>query len=715
MFIYRSVSASISAPRETHMSTFIHTRTCHLCEAACGLLMTVENGKVVRVEGDAQDPLSRGHICPKGTAIPDLQDDPERLRAPCKRVGDSWQTISWSQAFDEISARLCALVDAQGGNSVAVYRGNPGAHNMGLASHGSLISKALGTKNNYSATTIDQIPHQMVGLWMYGHNFIIPVADIDRTDVMLMIGANPLASNGSLWTVPGVKARIRNLHKRGGKLIVVDPRKSETAQEAAHYIPIRPGHDAPMLLGLLLALDDAGLVKPAHLLPLLKDWDTLWTRLRRFSLDWCAAACGLPKATLQQLARTLGEAEHAVVYGRMGVSVTRYGALNQWFIQLLNIATGNLDRIGGAMLTQPANDVIKITGKGGSHRWRSRVSAKPEVLGEFPVGILAEEILTPGDGQIRALITIAGNPVLSNPNGTQLEAALETLDLVVSIDTYITETSRHADYILPPAGALERAHYPTPFFALAVHNSAKYSAPLFERGADTLHDWEILDALARRVAAHTGATLPPTFTPDQVLELSLAKSGRGITLQLLKDNPHGIDLGPLQPCLAERLCTPDKMIHCAPDILLEDLDRLADDAIFASPIVSGLQLIGRRHVRSCNSWMHNIPKLMKGPVRCTLMMHPDDAKPRNLRDGATAKVTSRTGHVELPVELTSDIMPGVVSIPHGFGHGRSGVGWTVAAANAGVSVNDLTDELLADPLTGNAAVNGVAVEVVAAV
>jgi anaerobic selenocysteine-containing dehydrogenase len=465
------------------MSKTIHTRTCHLCEAACGLLMTVENGKVIRVEGDAQDPLSKGHICPKGTAIPDLQDDPDRLRAPIKRVGDTWQKISWETAFEEITAKLCALIDAKGASSIAVYRGNPGAHNMGLASHGSLISKAIGTRNNYSASTIDQIPHQMIGLWMYGHNMLVPVADIDRTDVMLMIGANPLASNGSLWTVPGVKERIRALQRRGGKLIVIDPRKSETAHIASDYIAIRPGLDAPMLLGLLLALDAAGLVKPAHLAPLLKDWEKLWTRLRRFSLEWCARACGLSVETLQQLARTLGEADHGVVYGRMGVSVTRYGALNQWLIQLLNIATGNLDRVGGAMLTQPANDIVAVAGKGGAHRWTSRVSQKPEVLGEFPVGVLAEEILTPGDGQVRALITIAGNPVLSNPNGTQLDRAFASLEIMVSLDTYVTETSRHADYILPPAGPLERAHYPTPFFQLAVHKPqtvcmiGRYSMP----------------------------------------------------------------------------------------------------------------------------------------------------------------------------------------------------------------------------------------------
>jgi anaerobic selenocysteine-containing dehydrogenase len=693
------------------MNTHVHTRTCHLCEAACGLLMSVRNGKVVRVEGDEKDPLSRGHICPKAVAIPDLQDDPDRLRAPLKRAGDGWQQISWNQALDEVSAKLCALTDAYGGNSVAVYRGNPGVHNMGLASHTHLISKALGTKNNYSATTIDQIPHQLVGLWMYGHNFFIPVPDIDRTEVMLMIGANPLASNGSLWTVPGVKERIRKLVKRGGQLIVVDPRKSETAHEASDYIAIKPGRDAPMLIGLLLALDEAGLVQPAHLQPMLKDWDIVWAQLRRFSLEWCARACGLPKETLQQLARSLGAAKHAVVYGRMGVSVTRYGALNQWLIQLLNIATGNLDRVGGTMLTQPANDIIKITGSGGAHRWASRVSQKSEVLGEFPVGVLAEEIRTPGTGQIKALITIAGNPVLSNPNGTQLDAALETLDLVVSVDTYITETSRHADYILPPAGPLERPHYPTAFFALAVRNSAKYSPPLFEKAADTLHDWEILDDLARRVAAHTGAKLPPPFTPDDALAASLAKSGRGITLQQLRDTPHGLNLGPLQPCLAERLCTADKMIACAPEILRRDLEALAADPLFSGGSDTALQLIGRRHVRSCNSWMHNVPRLMKGPNRCTLMMHPDDAKPRNLIHGGTAQVISRTGKVELEVELTTDMMPGVVSIPHGFGHGRAGVGWALAAKHAGVSVNDLTDETQADPLTGNAAVNGVPVEV----
>ena len=695
------------------MTSKIHARTCHLCEAACGLLMTVEDGRVTRVTGDPDDPLSRGAICPKGTAIPDLQEDTDRLRTSLRRTESGWQPIRWDDAFDQITQKLCALIDAHGPNSIAVYRGNPSAHNLGLASHGSYVSKAIGTRNNYSASTIDQIPHQIIGLWMYGHNFLIPVPDIDRTEVMIILGGNPLASNGSLWTVPGVRERIRNLTRRGGRLIVIDPRRSETADMASEHLAIRPGHDAPLLIGLLLALDEAGLVNPAHSLPLLKGWDAAWQALKRFSIDWCAAASGIDAATIRRLARTLGEADRAVVYGRMGLSVTGYGTLNHWLIQLLNIATGNLDREGGSMFTQPANDICALTGRGHYDRSRSRVSGKPEILGEYPIGVLAEEILTPGEGQIRALITIAGNPVLSTPNGTQLDAALQSLELMVSLDTYITETSRHAHYILPPAGPLERGHYPTPFYQLAVRNIAKYSPPLFERNADSLHDWEIVDTLARRIAGHTGRSLPPPFTPEMALGFGLAQGGQ-VSFDALLANPHGVDLGPLRPCIASRLHSEDGRIDCAPPLVLDELQRLAADPKYAPSPNQGLSLIGRRHVRSCNSWMHNVPRLMKGAERCTLLIHPDDARARNLGEGSLARVTSRTGEVTIAVEVSDEMMPGVVSIPHGFGHGRDGVGWSLAAQHAGVSVNDLTDELLADPITGNAAVNGVPVEVRAA-
>jgi anaerobic selenocysteine-containing dehydrogenase len=688
----------------------IHTRTCNICEAACGLLISVENEAVTRIAGDPADPLSKGHICPKAYGLWDMQRDPDRLRQPVRRDGDRWVEMDWDEAFDHVCAKLAAVQAAHGHNSVAVYRGNPSAHNLGLMTHGSAISKALKTRNNYSASTVDQIPHQLVAMWMYGHNFLIPVTDIDHAHTMLMLGANPLASNGSLWTVPGAKERLQAMMARGGKLIVVDPRKSETAHIASEYVPIKPTTDAAFLIALLLTLNKHGGVKPGRLADMLSGYEDMWAALSGFSVEKLASLCGISVAKIEAIARDLSSAPVAAVYGRMGVSTQTFGTLCQWLIQILNITLGSLDRVGGVMFTAPALDTVALTGAGSYGRYASRVSGYPEVLGEYPAAVMSEEMETAGDGQIRALITIAGNPVLSTPNGGRLDAALEGLDFMVSIDPHITETTRHADVILPPCGPLEKAHYPSPFFHLAVRNTAKYSPPVLPKSDNAKDDWEIVEALSQRLANLNDVKLNPTANPDMMLAMSLKASGR-VEFQQLLDNPHGLDLGPLQPCLPERLRTTDKKINCAPDSVIADLARFAE-TLLAAP-QDGLVLIGRRHIRSNNSWLHNSARLIKGPNRCTLMMNPDDARARNLGEGSTARVASRVGTVEVPVEVTADMMPGVVSIPHGFGHGRAGVGWTLAAANAGVSCNDLTDETLLDAISGNAAVNGVPVEVTA--
>ncbi len=690
------------------MAAAVHTRTCSICEAACGLLITVEENAVTRIVGDPADPLSKGHICPKAWGLWDMQNDPDRLRAPMRRDGDAWTEMSWEAAFDLVTEKLAAVQAAHGSNSVAVYRGNPSAHNLGLITHGSAISKALKTKNNYSASTVDQIPAQLVAMWMYGHNFLLPVTDIDNAHTMLMLGANPLASNGSLWTVPGVKQRLQAMMSRGGKLIVIDPRKSETAHIASEHVPIRPTTDVAFLIALLLTLRKRGGVKPARLTDMLVGFEDAWAALSDFSVEKLSALCAVPEAKITAIVQDLMSAPVACVYGRMGVSTQKFGSLCQWLIQLLNISLGSLDRVGGVMFTAPAFDTVALTGPGTYGRHHSRVSGYPEVLGEFPAAVMAEEMQEPGEGQIRALITIAGNPVLSTPNGGRLDAALAGLDFMVAIDPHITETTRHADIILPPCGPLEKAHYPTPFYHLAVCNIAKYSPPVLPKSANAKDDWEIVDELSQRIARRNEATLNMSAAPEMMLAMALKASGK-IEFSELEKHPHGVDLGPLSPCLPQRLRTEAKKINCAPDILLGDLARFAD-TLKAVPD-TGLLLIGRRHIRSNNTWLHNSARLIKGPNRCTLMMHPEDARARNLGEGSTARVSSRVGAVELAVEVTDDMMPGVVSIPHGFGHGRKGVGWKLAAANAGVSCNDLTDETLLDVISGNAAVNGVPVDV----
>lgn len=686
-----------------------HYRTCHICEANCGLVIETEGRQVLSIRGDEQNPLSRGHICPKGTAIADLQDDPDRLRTPMKRVGSDWVPVSWEAAYADIGARVAAV--RAGGGAAALYIGNPTAHNYSVSTQTGHLKKALGSRFIFSASTADQIPHQLVQMWMYGHNALFPVPDIDRTMMMLIIGGNPLASNGSVWTVPDVKARIAALRARGGRLVVIDPRRTETAKVADAHHFIRPGTDAALLIALCLALDEAGLVRPGRLAGMLAGWDAAWSALRRFDIATLADHCGIAEADIRALAAELGSGQPAVVYGRIGVSVQRYGTLNHWLIQLLNIATGNLDREGGALFGAPAVDIVATSGAGTRGRFASRVSGHPEVLGELPVACMAEEIATPGAGQIRALFTVAGNPVLSTPGGAALDAALAGLELMVSVDMYITETSRHAHYVLPPCGPLEKDHYPLFLAPIAVRNFACYSPPVLPMAEGAKSDWEIIAELALAVAGAAGETLPNIMHPREALDRMLRASPRGLGLADVEAHPHGLDLGALEPSLPGRLRTPDKQIACAPEALLADLERFA--AALGTSAEQPLRLIGRRHVRSNNSWMHNSRRLIKGPDRCTLMMHPADARARGLAEDAPVAVTSRVGRVVAPLEISEDVMPGVVSLPHGYGHGRDGVRLAVARERPGVSLNDLTDPAFIDPLSGNAELNGIAVTVAA--
>ena len=684
-----------------------HYRTCHICEANCGVVIETEGRTVLSIKGDAANPLSRGHICPKATALADLESDPDRLRTPMKKVAGEWQEIGWEQAYAEIASRAAAGRAA--GGEAAIYIGNPTAHNYTIGAQLPALRKALGVKAQFSASTVDQIPHQLIQMWMYGHNALFPIPDIDRTQHMVIIGGNPLASNGSVWTVPDVKKRIAALQARGGRLTVVDPRRTETAEIADVHHFIRPGSDPAFLIALLLALDEAGLANPDRLAPMLDGWDDAWAALRRFEVPALAAACGIAEADIRDLAAKLGGGEPAIVYGRIGVSTAEFGTLNHWLINLLNIATGNLDREGGVMFSTPAVDIVSLTGSGSIGRFHSRVSRHRELLGEFPAVALAEEIVTPGDGRITMLVTIAGNPVLSVPDGGALDAALDTLDLMVSIDMYVTATSAHADYILPPCGPLEKDHYPLFLAPIAVRNFANYSPPVFDRTPGTKADWEILAELARAVGAATGEVLPNVVPPREMLDRMLRASPRGLTLAEVEARPHGLDLGALEPRLPDRLRTPRKTILCAPPECVADLNRFA--AWLAQPAGDGLVLIGRRHVRNNNSWLANARRLAKGPDRCTLMIAPADAAARGIADGAMVIATTVAGEIEVAAAVTGAVMPGVVSLPHGFGHARLGVRLSVAAERPGVSINDLTLRSRIDPLSGNAALVGTPVVV----
>ncbi|MBG4719753.1 molybdopterin oxidoreductase family protein [Pseudomonas aeruginosa] len=702
------------------MSKTLHYRACHLCEAICGLAIETESdeGGVPRIrsiKGDPQDSFSRGHVCPKAVALQDIQDDPDRLRQPLRRVGSEWQPIGWDEAFALVASRLGEIRERPGNDAVAVYQGNPSVHNYGLMTHSNYFLGLLKTRNRFSATSVDQLPHHLVSQQMYGHGLLIPIPDIDHTDFMLVLGGNPLASNGSIMTVPDVEKRLKALKARGGRLVVVDPRRSETAAIADRHLFIRPGQDAALLLGILNTLFEENLGRPT---PLPVDGlERVREAVAVFDAESMSVRCGVPAESIRQLARDFAAAERAVCYGRMGVSTQAFGTLCQWLVQLINLVTGNLDRVGGALCTSPALDLVASTSGGHFGRWRSRVSGLPEYGGELPVAALAEEILGEGEGQVRALVTVAGNPVLSTPNGRRLEQALDGLEFMLSIDLYINETTRYADLILPPTAPLEHDHYDTTFNVFAVRNVTRFNEAVLPRPEGALHDWEIFVGLARAFAARNGLELKPTLEPQQMIDLGLRAGAYGdrsehrLSLATLREHPHGIDLGPLRPNLAPRLKTVGQRIQAAPPLFVDDLQRFAAQPLPAS---DQLLLIGRRHVRSNNSWMHNYHRLVKGKPRHQLLMHPRDLEGRGLVDGQRVRVRSRVGSVEVEVAASSEMMPGVVSLPHGWGHARPGVQLAIARAQAGASANDLTDERHLDLLSGNAALNGLPVEVEAA-
>ena len=705
-------------------TTTTHYRACNLCEAICGLAIEVRDGEIVSIRGDRDDPFSRGHICPKAVALQDIHSDPDRLREPMRRTGSGWEPIGWDEAFDEVASRIRGVQAAHGRDAAAVYLGNPNVHNWGSMLYGPALIRCLRTVNRYSATSVDQLPHHVAAALMFGHKLLLPVPDIDRTAHFLILGANPVVSNGSMMTAPGFKRRLEELRQRGSRLVVVDPRRTETARVADRHVFIRPGTDAFLLMALLQVIFDENLEDLGRLNGHVDSIERVREAVRGFSPEEVAPSTGIDAAEIRTMARDFAGAPSAVCYGRMGVSTQAFGGLCQWLVNVLNIVTGNLDRAGGAMFTRPAVDLVKTTGRGHLGRRASRVRGLPEFGGELPVAALAEEILTPGEGQIRALLTVAGNPVLSTPNGVQLDRALRGLEFMVAIDFYLNETTRHAHIILPPTSALEHDHYDLVFNLLAVRNVARYSPAVFEPGPGTRHDWQILDELRRRldddrVSTRCRRWLKARLGPRRLLDLGLRLGphgsgfrlfGGGLSLPRLERAPHGLDLGHLEPCLPERLRTRGRRIELAPSPLVEDVERLRS-RLNTSKSDERFLLIGRRHLRSNNSWMHNFPRLMGGRERCTLLMHPDDATRLGLVNGERVVVTSGKGSVEVALEVTDEVARGVVSLPHGWGHRRSGTRLGAAHDHPGASSNDLTDDQAVDPSCGNAVLNGVPVRV----
>lgn len=739
-------------------SAEVFRRICPICEAKCGVLVTVasDTGAIASVRGDPDDPASRGYICPKGVAVRDLQNDPDVVRRPLIKRNGRFEEVSWEEAIAYSVSRLNDLRERYGDDAVGAFMGNAFANNPGMTLYVGMFAQSLGSKQIYSSTSVDHLSRLVSNLFIYGSGALLPVPDIDRTMFFVAHGANPVVSNGSFMTAPGVADRLKELRKRGGKLVVIDPRRTETAEIADLHIPIRPGTDAQFLLACVNHLFASGQVRLGRLADFCKGLDEVEALARDFTPDSVAEICGVSAAVIRELVDEFAKADGAVWYGRTGTCTQHFGTISCWLQELMNILTGNLDREGGVMFPAGAIPAIAYAeslqaGVVPFGRWHSRVSHLPELGGMLPSAALPDEILVPGEGQLRGFITMGANPVLSTPNGPKLAKALESLEFMLALDVYINETTQHADVILPNASQYTESSFYLMHIAFMVRSWAKWTPPVLPNNTGQLAGWEIMRALSAGLVgksenaieeeyveaslrrflddgdnplnaqvdfAHARNAIGQVPGPDRLYDIML-RTGRlgdafglnpaGLSVARLAEHPEGLDFGPMEPHLPEMLKTPDGKIDLVPDVVVSDMPRLR--ATMEDDIGDGLLLIGRRHARSKNSWMHNLDILARGKDRCTLMIHPRDAASREIANGDLVAVSTELGSVQIAAEVTEGIMPGVVSVPHGWGHDEHGTRMGVAKKRPGVNINAIISETEYDAASVISAVNGIRVRV----
>ena len=736
------------------------TRSCPICEACCGLELKVDRvqKKILSVRGDDNDPRSKGYVCPKATAVKGLYEDPERLTRPLRKTESGWEEISWDEAYRYAGERLSSIREAHGKDAIATYIGNPIGHSASGMLNFPMYLQAMDSERLFSAGSMDQQPKNLTSSIMYGDMWAISIPDIQRTQYMLSLGGNQLVSQGSLMSAPNAKKEIQNLQARGGRLIVMDPRRTETAEVADAHHFIVPGTDAFFLFALVNVFFAEDLVNLGRLADFTDGVDRVRELAQPFSPETVAETTGIPAAAIRTIARDFAGADRAVCYGRIGTCTQEFGTLASWLVDVVNVLTGNLDREGGSMFTRPATGQSEPYLWDGAElnygRWKSSVRGIPEYEAQLPVAVMAEELeeASAGEGRARALVTVCGNPVLSSPNGARLSAAMEKLDFMVAVDIYLNETTRHADLILPTTVQMESSNYDFLFAGTAVRNFARYSPQIFDP-AEGLQDLgDVLLELTARTAGTEGSVLdtmlfegmlatfigkPGTPCENVSIDDARAKLGTergierlldlmirsgpfgdafddasdGLTLTQLRDANAAVDLGALEPRLPEMIRKDHGRLKLVHEIFETDIERLLA-SMEERRDADRLVLIGRRQLRNMNTWLHNLPNLAKGPERCTLLVNPRDAERLGLSDGGTAKISARAGSVTAPVVLSDEMMQGVVSLPHGYGHDTNNTRISVAnEKQAGTNANQLLDEYTMDVPSGTSVANGIVVQV----
>ncbi|PAL22039.1 molybdopterin-dependent oxidoreductase [Sphingopyxis sp. GW247-27LB] len=697
-----------------------HVTFCRICTAVCGLVATVEDGKVVRARPDPDNPSSQGHACVKGISYHAVTHDPDRVTRPMKRVAPGrFEPVGWDEALNDIARRLSAIIAEHGPDAVASYQGNPPAYATDGMTGFRMFLKALGTTKIYGAGSQDTNARFTANWVLYGSPLTIDVPDVNNADFMIIFGANPLVSNGSLIFTPRVRHQLDAVAARGG-VVVVDPRCSETAARYEH-VAIEPNSDCWLMLAMLRTLAEEGLADEAFLAARCAGWPELRAALTGIEFAEAARRTGIGVDAIKALARRLVASPRSVCYGRVGICRGPYATLANFLLSALNMVGGTFGHEGGSTFATPVLAGSDRATTGGYDEVRSRIGNFPSVTQFLPSAVMPDDILEPGPGQVRALLSLGGNVLLAAPGGERLRRGLEQLELSVSFDLYINEAGSYADYVLPGLTFYERADLPMVPFMSMVQPFLQYTEPVIAPVGEARSEFDTFCAILGRMGLRMPAASPEEaaaqaaggqMRPLEVLDGAIRQGPAGAagwSIDRLRDHPHGAMLDiPIPWGNPDKIAHADGRIHLWDDLIAGELDRL-----LATPPAKGLKLLSRRDIRSHNGWLHNVDRLVRSQ-KPTLHIHPDDAAAHDLADGDRAILSNRFGEIEVEVEVNADHLRGTVSYPHCFGHGSGG--WQRANRAGGANINILLGHGpdVVEAVSGTTLMDGISVELRAA-